>query len=85
MSINVCPICGRLEPDHDLEKHKALHDQASGRARERSAGDASAPQREVRAPRDPVLRALLIRKGVISADELAKAEDELRSTGALLA
>lgn len=80
----VCEVCG-----HSLEWHRQNQTahvfSDDGRIIQRSRSQASDPVSEEN-PRmqlagDPVLRMALIRKGVITPEDLDEVENELRATG----
>ena len=89
---DVCGLCGNTRQWHD--ENKPVH-QFDGDAGELTAGSdlgaeqqaspPSTPQvRTQRAGVDPVLRAILISKGLVTADELHAAEEEVRRNGILI-
>lgn len=78
----VCSICKQTKKWH--EEHKPHHTfQTEGGSLEEASYEAPTPNKGVKTPFDPVLRFLLIKKGIITPDELSEAETMLRSTGFL--
>lgn len=89
---DVCGLCGNTRQWHD--ENKPVH-QFDGDAGELTAGSdlgaeqqaspPSTPQvRPAGAGVDPVLRAILISKGLVTPDELHAAEEEVRKNGILI-
>lgn len=86
----ICSVCHKPKSQHDGMRHIFVSDtdkQQGLRPSESSAADASSTASKSQGSisgalrGDPVLRLLLIRKGVITPDELTGIEDELRATG----
>lgn len=81
-----CATCGNLyDPDNIRETHPYRHP-VNGPIpkKEKEQGQGEEPSMHTRVqqlPSDPVLRFALIQAGVISADDLRKAEDMLAATG----
>lgn len=85
---DICSVCKQSREWHK-EHHPRHAFQSEGgvieaAAPESSGGPSSNPPAP-RLPGDPILRALLIRKGLISAEELDAVEAELRATGLVVA
>lgn len=90
MAVDVCRVCQKSRDEHGSMRHifVSTDDRAQGlRPKQSSAGDASNSASESQGSisgalrGDPVLRLLLIRKGVITPDELTAIENELKATG----
>lgn len=76
-----CGIC-----DIPESRHEGLHHQFMPEGVDRLVLRSDKSQRAIaarRVPFDPIVRLLLIRKGVITAEELQQAEAELNATGIL--
>ena len=81
LSTPQCSICGGTPGDHQGRAHKFSVD-----GKVHKAQPAEAPRVVPGAsamPGDPVLRYLLIDKGLITVEELTAAEEKLRSVGFL--
>lgn len=82
-----CKICGRTRAEHGDLVHEFSADgslvknESSNRSSERVPGSQKAPQATLKG--DPVLRMVMVRKGLITPEELKEVEDELRATGAV--
>lgn len=79
---DLCSLCGLDQEWH--KKHKPHHAfvKEGGSLEEAEYGEPDTRPRQM--PFDPVLRFLLVQKGIISADELTSAEAQLRATGLLV-
>lgn len=87
MADDICKICKRPKSDHNnlfhafsvtgtLEKTLGADDR-----KQRVPASLKRPQAALKG--DPVLRMAMVRKGLVTADELEEIENELRSTGAV--
>lgn len=74
----LCRICNQDEKWH--KDHRPRHAYSPDSTLFRKAGEM--PARKL--PSDPVLRLVLIRKGVISGDDLSAVEKELESAGVIV-
>lgn len=84
-----CRVCGKSEAAHTDMKHKFTTtgklevDESSNDVKKRVPVAQTAPSAALRS--DPLLRLLLIRKGVVNEAELTALEEELRTTGIVYA
>lgn len=78
--MKTCIICGRTEADHRIGEQAGTmtHQLVTEMPR------AQVERSRVDPPVDPVLRFLLVSKGIITADELAQAATMLGTTGMLV-
>lgn len=78
--VALCQICNQTEEWHKLHgvKHAFSPDSTKFRLAEHKI---TAEAVVNKLPSDPVLRMVLIRKGIISVDDLAEVEKELRTVG----
>lgn len=78
-----CATCGNYyDPDNPEETHPYRHpiDGPLTNGSKEPEGQRGSPQM----PSDPILRYILINKGVISVSELTEAEEMLRASGMVL-
>jgi hypothetical protein len=84
MSEVLCEVCRQTKAWH--EEHRPQHEfSLDGQLRRAQPMTVEAPMPNVSIPSDPILRLVLIEKGLITSEDLAEAEAKLRSTGVLIA
>jgi hypothetical protein len=77
-----CTVCKQTESWH--REHRPAHAfQAVGSRLEAAVYDESPTPQPMRAPFDPILRMLLIDKGLITVEELEEAERKLKAASAM--
>lgn len=76
-----CKVCGKTPEEHQFTAHtfQADHDRLEAKPKP-DEGKVARPM----TTSDPILRYLLIQKGILTAEELGEAERTLAATGLLV-
>jgi hypothetical protein len=73
--VATCKVCGGVGNDHDLKKHRqVLHPEDTPKQ----------PTQPPQISRDPLLRALLVRKGIVTPAEMVEIEKEFQESGGVV-
>lgn len=93
MPADQCTLCDRTKREHEAAEREGVVHHAfagAGQGLKHASGDKVASKKEPPAPvmvsgppSDVVLRTILIEKGVISLEDIEKAERLLRNTGVI--
>ena len=79
----LCTICGRNRQWHkDTGAKHQFTDDPDGKLEHAKSGPPVTTNNRI--PGDPILRFLLIEKGLITPEDLTKAEEKLRAVGSLV-
>lgn len=81
-----CTICHKPRSNHPYRHAFSPYGESSGlfeKTEEKPSPPDSSPQQQVRIPSsgDPILRMVLLRKGLITVQDLDQVEAELKATG----
>lgn len=81
----ICSTCGNsYDPGNIQETHPYRHP-VNGPVRDASQDKQSESKSQPRLPSDPILRLVLIEKGLITVDDLNEAEARLKASGMAIA